>query len=64
MMLAEDRRTVQKEGVRFGGRYFTAPELTGRRGTVVRVRHWPHDERRIEVFLADEWLCSAYPQGF
>lgn len=63
MMLAEDRRTVQKEGVRFGGRYFTAPELTGRRGTVIRVRHWPHDERRIDVFLGDEWLCSAYPQG-
>lgn len=63
MMLAEDRRTVQKEGVRFAGRYFTAPELTGRRGTVVRVLHWPHDDRRIEVVIGEEWLCTAYPQG-
>jgi len=63
MMLAEDRRTVQKEGVRFAGRYFTAPELTGRRGTAVRVLSWPHDQRRIEVLLGDDWLCTAYPQG-
>ena len=63
MMLAEDRRTVQKEGVRFGGRYFTAAELTGRRGTAVRVLYWPHDQRRIEVMLGDEWLCTALPQG-
>lgn len=63
MMLAEDRRTVQKEGVRFGGRYFTAAELTGRRGTAVRVLYWPHDQRRIEVMLGDEWLCTAFPQG-
>jgi len=58
MMLAEDRRTVQKEGVRFGGRYFTAAELTGRRGMVVRVLSWPHDQRRIEVMLGEEWLCT------
>ena len=32
MMLAEERRKVQREGVRLGGLYFTAPELTGRRG--------------------------------
>jgi len=63
MMLAEDRRTVQKEGVRFGGRYFTAAELTGRRGQAVRVLSWPHDQRRIEVMLGDEWLCTALPQG-
>ena len=63
MMLAEDRRTVQKEGVRFGGRYFTAPELTGRRGTAVRVLYWPHAQRRIEVMLGDGWLCTAFPQG-
>ncbi len=49
--------------MRFGGRYFTAPELTGRRGSAVRVLHWPHDQRRIEVFLGQEWLCTAYPQG-
>jgi putative transposase len=63
MMLAEDHPVVQKEGVRLGGRYFTAPELTGRRGSAVRVLHWPHDQRRVEVILDSEWLCSAYPQG-
>ena len=63
MMLAEQRRTVQKEGVRLGGLYFTAPELTGRKGEAVTVLHWPHDRRRIEVLLGGAWLCTAYPQG-
>lgn len=63
MMLAEERRTVQKEGVRLGGLYFTAPELTGRRGEQVHVLHWPHDRRQVEVVLDGEWLCTAHPQG-
>ncbi len=63
MMLVEDERIVQKEGVRLGGRYFTAAELTGRRGESVQVLHWPHDQRRVEVVLRGQWLCTAYPQG-
>ena len=63
MMVAEERRIVQREGVRFGGLYFTASELTGRRGEEVQVLHWPHDRRRVEVVLDGEWLCTAYPQG-
>ncbi|HVE47867.1 MAG TPA: Mu transposase C-terminal domain-containing protein, partial [Acidimicrobiales bacterium] len=63
MMLVEDDRVVQKEGVRLGGRYFTAPELTGRRGESVQVLHWPHDQRRVEVVLRGQWLCTAHPQG-
>lgn len=35
-MLAEQRRVVQREGVRFGGLYFTAAELTDRRGVKKR----------------------------
>lgn len=30
---------------------------------MVRVLHWPHDDRRIEVLIGEEWLCTAYPQG-
>ena len=63
MMLAEERRKVQREGVRLGGLYFTAPELTGRRGEEVQVLHWPHDRRKVEVLQTGEWLCTAYPQG-
>ena len=63
MMLAEHRRTVQREGVRLGGLYFTAAELTGRRGEEVQVLHWPHDRRKVEVVLDGEWLCTAHPQG-
>jgi putative transposase len=63
MMLAEDRRIVHKEGVRLGGRYFTAAELTGRCGTAVAVLHWPHDQRRVEIVLGGAWLCTAFPQG-
>ncbi|MGH9279286.1 MAG: Mu transposase C-terminal domain-containing protein, partial [Acidimicrobiales bacterium] len=63
MMLADKRRTVQREGVRLDGLYFTAAELTGRRGEEVEVLHWPHDPRKVEVLLDGEWLCTAYPQG-
>ena len=63
LMLAEDHRVIQKEGVRFAGRYYTAPELTGRRGQTVRVLYWPHDARRVEVMAGEEWLCTAWPQG-
>jgi putative transposase len=63
MMLAVDHRIVQTEGVRFRGRYYTAPELTGQRGREVRVLYWPHDARRIEVTTGEEWLCTAWPQG-
>ncbi len=50
-------------GVRHHGLYFVAPELQGRRGQEVQVRYMPHDDRSIEVYLDDEYLCTAYPQG-
>jgi putative transposase len=57
------RATVGKDGVRFGGLRFIAPELNGLVGEKVQVRYTPHDLRRIEIFRGDEWLATAYPQG-
>jgi putative transposase len=63
LLLAGAERRITKHGVRFGGLHFIAPELNGRVGQVVEVRWMPHDLRTIEVFYADQWLCTARPQG-
>lgn len=62
MLLADAERTINKDGIHFGGVRFLAAELNGRVGQRVQVRYSPHDLRQIEVFLADEWLVTAYPQ--
>ncbi len=62
MLMADVERTINKDGVHFGGVRFLAPELNGRVGERVQVRYTPHDLRKIEVFRGDTWLCAAYPQ--
>ncbi len=63
LLLAGHERMIGKSGIRFDGRHYIAPELHGRVGQRVEVRHLPHDPRRIEVFHAGGWLCTAKPQG-
>lgn len=63
LLLADVERTINRDGVHFGGETFIAPELNGRVGERVQVRYTPHDLRRIEVFRGDTWLCTAHPQG-
>lgn len=63
LLLADAERTINRDGVHFGGETFIAPELNGRVGERVQVRYTPHDLRRIEVFRGDTWLCTAHPQG-
>lgn len=63
LLLADVERTVNKDGVHFGGLRFIAPELNGLVGEKVQVRYTPHDYRQIEIFRGDEWLATAYPQG-
>jgi putative transposase len=43
-------RPVTTRGVRFKGRYYIAPWMTGRTGTRVSVRHMPHHRHEIELF--------------
>ena len=62
LLLADEERTIQKDGVHFDNVIFIAPELNGRRGEAVHIRYTPHDLRQIEVFRGDAWLCTAYPQ--
>jgi len=62
LLLASARRRILKDGVHFGGRIFIAPELNGRVGQSVEVRHMPHDLRQIEVFIDGDWLATARPQ--
>lgn len=61
-LLREDRTyKVQPVGVFHRGRYYTSPEL-GRRGLVgrkVSVRYLPRDDSFIEIFVGDEWICTA-----
>jgi putative transposase len=63
MLMADVERTVCKDGVHFGGIAFVAGALNGLVGERVQVRYTPHDLRQVEVFRADEWLATAYPQG-
>ncbi|WP_412734295.1 Mu transposase C-terminal domain-containing protein [Krasilnikovia sp. MM14-A1259] len=63
LLLAGVERTVNKDGVRFNGLAYVAPELQGRGGQAVHVRFMPHDDRFVEVYLDGAHLCTAYPQG-
>ncbi|MBB4744001.1 putative transposase [Actinoplanes octamycinicus] len=63
LLLAGVERTINKDGIRFNGLAYVAPELHGRRGQSVHVRFMPHDDRFIEVYLDGQHLCTAHPQG-
>ena len=62
MLMADETRVVEKDGIHFGCDTFIAPALTRIGGRTVEVRYMPHDLRQIEVFTEDGWLCTAYPQ--
>ncbi|MES0838372.1 Mu transposase C-terminal domain-containing protein [Nocardiopsis tropica] len=63
LLLAGVERTVGKDGVRWEGMSYTAPELQGRGGERVQIRFMPHDNRSIEVYVRGEHLCTAHPQA-
>jgi putative transposase len=63
MLMADQTRKVDKDGIHFENAIFIAPGITKLgRGKTVEVRYMPHDLRSIEVFTEDGWLCTAYPQ--
>ena len=62
MLMADQTRKVEKDGIHFENATFIAPELARIGGTTIEVRYMPHDLRSIEVFTGDGWLCTAYPQ--
>lgn len=63
LLLAGVERKVGKDGIRFNGHAYLAPELYGRGGEVLEVRYMPHDERWIEVYRRGEYLCTAHPSA-
>jgi hypothetical protein len=62
MLMADQTRKVEKDGIHFENVTFIAPGLTRIGGRTVEVRYMPQDLRSIEVFTEDGWLCTAYPQ--
>jgi putative transposase len=62
MLMADETRRVNKDGIHFEADVFIAPEIVKRGGETVQVRYMPHDRRSIEVFTDSGWLCTAYPQ--
>ena len=63
MLMADQTRKVNKDGIHLENATFIAPEVTKLgRGKTVEVRYIPHDLRSIEVFTEGGWLCTAYPQ--
>ncbi|MFF2149457.1 Mu transposase C-terminal domain-containing protein [Kitasatospora sp. NPDC058190] len=61
LLLAGTERKVGKDGIRFNGHAYLAPELHGRGGEVLEVRYMPHDERWIEVYRHGEYLWEVSP---
>jgi len=61
LLLASGERIIGKDGIRFSGLAYIAPELAGRGGQRVQIRYMPHDDRSIEVYLGGTHLCTAYP---
>jgi putative transposase len=62
MLMADQTRKVEKDGIHFENAIFIAPELTRIGGKTVEVRYMPHDLRSIEVFTENGWQCTAHPQ--
>lgn len=63
MLLAGATRTVNKDGVHFGGHVYVCPELNGLVGERLDVRYMPHDPRHIELYREGQWLATARPQS-
>jgi putative transposase len=63
LLLADEERTILKDGIHFHGLIFIAPEMNARVGERVGVRYTPHDDRRIEIFAGEQWLATALPQN-
>jgi putative transposase len=62
LLLADEERTIVKDGIHFHGLIFVAPELNARVGERVAIRYTPHDDRRIEIFEGERWVATALPQ--
>ncbi|MGB1583905.1 MAG: Mu transposase C-terminal domain-containing protein [Solirubrobacterales bacterium] len=50
-------------GVHVNTHVFTHPKLSRFTGRKVEVGMLPHDYSLAEIFVADEWLCTATPTG-
>jgi putative transposase len=62
LLLADQERTIGKDGIHFRGLTYVAAELNGRVGQRVTVLYMPHDLRQIELQLDGRWV-TAKPQG-
>jgi putative transposase len=62
MLLADEERTIGKDGIHFHRLVYVAPELNGQVGQRVTVHYMPHDPRQIELKLDGLWV-TAKPQG-
>lgn len=60
-LLAGECRRVTKRGVHFFGGWYLAGELNAIVGDEVDVRFMPNDQRSIEIYHRDRWLCTALP---
>lgn len=61
LLLEAKSKPVTSKGVScFGGQYL-APELNALCGETVEVRFMPNDERSIEIYFEERWVCTALP---
>jgi hypothetical protein len=62
LSLMASRRSykVHPQGIHFNKQYYTAPELAQLVGSKVDVRYLPRDPSFVEVFVGDNWVCTAF----
>lgn len=59
MLVEKRKRRISKNGIRFCNNIYIDAALNSHVGRTVTIRHLPHDDSFVEVFLGDTHLCTA-----
>jgi putative transposase len=62
LLAARREARVRRWGVTHKKHQYTSPDLSDLVGEMVEIAFAPHDERSVEVYWRDEWVCTALPQ--
>jgi putative transposase len=62
LLAARKKARVHRWGVTHSRHRYTSPDLSDLVGELVEIAFAPHDERSVEVYWRDEWVCTALPQ--
>jgi putative transposase len=61
LLAARKEARVHRYGVAHACHKYTSPDLSDLVGEMVEIAFAPHDERSVEVYWRNEWICTALP---